>query len=365
MKSEFNALLQKRQQIEATLAKLREEDRGLERRIEELQQKERNLSANVDASERRVTEIQKKIQLRLRVTYMTSTIAAAPELSGLSAKGQLERLSYYMRKVRDFDARLFREASEAIATLHLDRSALREALESQTKVREELRAKKSSVEAEAEKLKVVTDELAQRQRAAQAALVRLQHEAKRVEAMIAEITSKEDDDEERDATPTPESGSTPPSQPDVAEDLPVIPKEIVYPSIFDSIGKLAAPVKGEVIQGFGRSKMTSFADMVRSKGIEFSTAKESEVYAVLDGRVAYVGVMPGYEQVVVVEHGGRSYSLYGRLANVTVKAGDRVAKDQSFATTSPPDEKGRTFYFEIRKNGVPVNPEPVLVRVSR
>ena len=223
MKSEFNALLQKRQQIEATLAKLREEDRGLERRIEELQQKERKLSGNVDASERRVTEIQKKIQLRLRVTYMTSRIAAAPELSGLSAKGQLERLSYYMRKVRDFDARLFREASEAIATLRRDRSALREALESQTKVREELRAKKSSVEAEAEKLKVVTDELAQRQRAAQAALVRLQHEAKRVEAMIAEITSKEDDDEERDATPTPESGSTPPSQPDVAEDhrLPI------------------------------------------------------------------------------------------------------------------------------------------------
>lgn len=373
MKGEFNALLQKRGQIESSLTKLKEEDRGLEKKIEELKERERALASNVEVSEKRVSSVQKKIQLRLRATYMTSTVANGTSLSRLRARGHLERLSYYVRKVRNFDAQLFREATNAITTLRNDRAVLHDSLEAQTKTREELRVKRLAVEAEGEKLKAVTEELAKRQRAAQTALARLHSEAKKVEVMIAALTSKDEDEEEHDesvsSSSEPEGETrveeTPLPRPDTDQGPPALSKDIVYPSLFDSVVKVSAPVKGEVLQGFGRSKMTNFADIVRSKGIEFSTPRASEVYSVLDGKVAYVGVMPGYEQVVVVEHGGRSYSLYGRLSDVTVKVGDRVAKDQAIATTSPPDEKGRTFYFEVRRNGVPVNPETVLTKVSR
>ena len=105
--------------------------------------------------------------------------------------------------------------------------------------------------------------------------------------------------------------------------------------------------------------------MVRSKGVEFSSSPNSDVHVVLGGKVVFAGVMPGYDQVIVVEHGGRSYSLYGRLGGVVVKPGDVLEKDQKIATTSTPDEKGRNFYFEVRKNGVPVNPETVLTNLSR
>jgi septal ring factor EnvC (AmiA/AmiB activator) len=105
--------------------------------------------------------------------------------------------------------------------------------------------------------------------------------------------------------------------------------------------------------------------MVRSKGIEFSTPEGSDVHVVQNGKVVFAGMMPGYDQVIVVEHGGRSYSLYGRLGTVAVKTGDIVEHDHVVATTSAPDAKGRNFYFEIRKNGSPVDPETVLVRVSR
>jgi septal ring factor EnvC (AmiA/AmiB activator) len=105
--------------------------------------------------------------------------------------------------------------------------------------------------------------------------------------------------------------------------------------------------------------------MVRSKGIEFSTQPGIDVHVVQRGKVVFAGEMPGYDQVIVVEHGGRSFSLYGRLGSVAVKTGDIVDHDQSIATTSAPDAKGRNFYFEIRKSGSPVDPETVLVRVSR
>jgi septal ring factor EnvC (AmiA/AmiB activator) len=105
--------------------------------------------------------------------------------------------------------------------------------------------------------------------------------------------------------------------------------------------------------------------MVFSKGVDFSATSGSDVHAVLGGKVAFAGVMPGFEQVLVVEHGGRSYSLYGRLGGIGVKIGDPVQQDQVIATTSTPDPKGRNFYFEVRKNGNPVNPESVIRPISR
>jgi septal ring factor EnvC (AmiA/AmiB activator) len=75
--------------------------------------------------------------------------------------------------------------------------------------------------------------------------------------------------------------------------------------------------------------------------------------------------MPAYETVVVVDHGARSYSLYGRLGSAVVKKGDVVERDAVLGTTAELDKKGRNFYFEVRRNGSPVDPETVLKRVSR
>jgi septal ring factor EnvC (AmiA/AmiB activator) len=135
--------------------------------------------------------------------------------------------------------------------------------------------------------------------------------------------------------------------------------------LFASTVRVSAPVKGSVVQKFGKVKVTDFADMIFSKGLEFSTAVGAEVFAVLAGKVAFVGNLPGYETVVVVDHGSRSYSLYGRLGKSAVKAGEMLAQDQSVGVTGEPDMKGRNFYFEVRKNGSPVDPEKILRKVSR
>jgi septal ring factor EnvC (AmiA/AmiB activator) len=75
--------------------------------------------------------------------------------------------------------------------------------------------------------------------------------------------------------------------------------------------------------------------------------------------------MPAYETVVVLDHGARSYSLYGRLGSATVKKGDAIESNGVVGSTSELDKKGRNFYFEVRKNGAPVDPESVLKQVTR
>lgn len=366
MKEEFTALLAKRTQLEESLRRIKDEDKAIQRKVVEMKERAVVLAADVAASEKKAIEQQQKIQARLKAMYINTSVSVSPVMAGRAARGDLERLSLYARKVRDFDSRLFRDASDAVAALMHSRSALEESLAAEEKLREQLKKKRKDAETESAKLKNVTEQLMVKQKAAQDSLALLQSEAKKVEEMITSLTSGSDEDDDADEVDAPEdvSGENI-DQSGLKPEEPVVQKTVLHPSLFDTASKPIAPVKGEVLQTFGRSKLTNFADMVRSKGIEFSTPAGSDVHVVLGGKVVFAGVMPGYDQVIVVEHGGRSYSLYGRLGTVTVKTGDVVEQDQTIATTSAPDAKGRNFYFEVRKNGAPVNPETVLVKVSR
>lgn len=367
MKEEFAALVTKRGQIEGALRKLKEEDRAIQAKIGETKARVVSLSAEVDVSERRAREQQAKIQSRIKAMYINSSVSMSPVVAGRAARGDVERLSLYARKIRDMDSQLFKDASEAVAALVRSRAELEGALASNELLREQLQIKRKDAERESLKLKGITEELVAKQQAARDSLALLQSEAKKVEDMIASLTSGDEDEEEAVDTETDENSAvsekSSTGDPDVS--LAQIQRSVTHPSLFEPTSQVAAPIKGEVLQGFGRSKLTNFADMVRSKGIEFSSAPNSDVFVVLSGKIVFAGVMPGYDQVVVVEHGGRSYSLYGRLGSMVVKPGDVVEKDQKIATTSAPDAKGRNFYFEVRKNGAPVNPETVLTKLSR
>lgn len=121
--------------------------------------------------------------------------------------------------------------------------------------------------------------------------------------------------------------------------------------------KLEQPVRGGLLQNFGKNRKPEFSDFVFKKGLEFKVETDRAVRAIASGRVMYKGKMPGYGLIVILDHGKRYYSLYGRLARATAIKGSEVSAGQKFAELGSPDSKGRNFYFEIRKNGKPVNPQ--------
>ena len=121
-------------------------------------------------------------------------------------------------------------------------------------------------------------------------------------------------------------------------------------------GGLIKPIAGRVVRKYGKYKVSGFSDYVFSKGLEFLGKEDSTIRVIADGRVMYDGRMPGYGQILIVDHVDRYYSLYGLLHKVLISAGDVVAKGEELALIGKPDAKGKNFYFEIRKNGKPVNP---------
>jgi septal ring factor EnvC (AmiA/AmiB activator) len=290
----------------------------------------------------------------------------------------MERVAVYVRAVRRFDEARFDVVRDAVKELNERRGALEASFIERKSVQDAATAKRIDAESQANKLKALSDQLNQKKRSAEASLAKLRKEAERLELLMAALMSRD-----TSSTEAPQDGPTetpatavPEPRPDREVVLPgttagvgdtsVTQKiELVPGGLFSKAVRIRAPVKGTVVQRFGKVKVTDFADMIFSKGLEFAAGVGAEVFAVLAGKVAFVGSLPGYETVVVVDHGSRSYSLYGRLGQSMVKAGQLVSRDQTIGITGTPDAKGRNFYFEVRKNGTPVDPTRVLTSLSR
>jgi septal ring factor EnvC (AmiA/AmiB activator) len=121
-------------------------------------------------------------------------------------------------------------------------------------------------------------------------------------------------------------------------------------------GVLPWPAKGRLLARFGQTAGIRSGAAVVWNGIEVALLEGQTVRAVHDGTVAFAGPFSGYNNLVIVEHGERTHSLYGYLSTLSVTKGDRV-EAQSPVGASGLDPSGNPgLYFELRVDGKPVDP---------
>lgn len=85
------------------------------------------------------------------------------------------------------------------------------------------------------------------------------------------------------------------------------------------------------------------------------------VVAAADGIVTYAGRMGGYGNCVMINHGDGIVSLYGHGQEIKTTLGASVKQgDVIMAVGSTGNSTGPHLHFEIRKNGLPVDPIPYL-----
>lgn len=144
--------------------------------------------------------------------------------------------------------------------------------------------------------------------------------------------------------PPPRPGKTPPP---VASAPP--PK----------VGGLGWPLSGNLLARYGGK----LPDGRTSSGVLIGAAAGSTVTAVADGTVVFSDWMTGYGMILIVDHGNGYMSLYAhndtllRDAGATVKKGDAVAK-----VGNSGGQGVTALYFELRRNGQPVDPGSWLQR---
>ncbi|MEM9514421.1 MAG: M23 family metallopeptidase [Actinomycetota bacterium] len=114
----------------------------------------------------------------------------------------------------------------------------------------------------------------------------------------------------------------------------------------------APPVVGVVVDPFRAPPCPYCAG---NRGIEYEVAPGTRPIAVAPGTVSFSGVVAGTRYVVVALADGRLVT-YGRLVASHLRVGDRVRTGAAVGMASGP------FYFGVRRDGVPVDPTPLLGR---
>lgn len=121
-------------------------------------------------------------------------------------------------------------------------------------------------------------------------------------------------------------------------------------------GALPWPARGQLAGRFGRETNSRFGTAIVRNGIEIATPPGQRVAAVHEGTIAFADQFTGYATLVIVEHGGGAFSLYGYLDNALVSRGQRVEAGTPVGVSGRNPSGNSTVYFELRIDGRPVDP---------
>ena len=134
--------------------------------------------------------------------------------------------------------------------------------------------------------------------------------------------------------------------------------KLLAASFTSNKGKLIWPVqRGIVSQSFGSHRHPQFPNVTtNNNGVEITTEANAQARAVFDGQVMQIQQIKGANQAVFIRH-GNYITIYGNLATVSVKKGDKVSSKQNIGAIykNPLNEK-TILKFYLYKNSLKMNP---------
>lgn len=245
-------------------------------------------------------------------------------------------------------------------------------LSDQRKQADRLQRDEQRMTALVDRLTILIREQAEAERRRQAALAAARAKAEAEEKARALARAKaaaEKAERERIARQNAKPGTKPapePEPPKVAEQ----PKPVEKPSApppqevplappapagaFAALkGRLSPPVNGTVAARFG----TRRGEGVSWKGIFIKAPEGTEVRAVAAGRVVHADWMRGWGNMLIVDHGGEYWSVYGNNSALLKRVNDMVRPGEVIASagnTGGNEESG--LYFELRYRGKVFDP---------
>lgn len=125
-------------------------------------------------------------------------------------------------------------------------------------------------------------------------------------------------------------------------------------------GGLSAPLSGKVVTRFGRQHDATFDVTIENRGVEIEAPAGALVKSVGQGEVAFAGTVSGFGNVLIVQHGGGLFSVYGRLETFLVKQGGAVKKG-TVVGNLPGSPTGKSvLYLELRAGGTAIDPSSAI-----
>lgn len=116
-------------------------------------------------------------------------------------------------------------------------------------------------------------------------------------------------------------------------------------------GALDWPLRGVLYARFGKKGKDPH------DGIDLAAPAGQPVKTAAAGAVLFAGEQKGYGLIVIVEHDDGLITLYAHNRDLRVKTGQKVRPGQVVATVGDSGKtSGPHLHFEVRREGVPVDP---------
>jgi septal ring factor EnvC (AmiA/AmiB activator) len=120
-------------------------------------------------------------------------------------------------------------------------------------------------------------------------------------------------------------------------------------------GMLEWPAAGRISVRFAQAS-GRFGDTTVRNGIEIAAPDGTSVRAVHPGTVSYAEPFTGFGNLVILDHGANTFSLYGYLASIAVTRGASVDAGAEIGRVGSAPAGPPALYFEVRVDGRSVDP---------
>lgn len=122
-------------------------------------------------------------------------------------------------------------------------------------------------------------------------------------------------------------------------------------------GKYMWPVSGDITSYFGYRIHPILKKRKYHSGLDIAASSGTPIAASDTGVVIFSARNGGYGLMVTIDHGAGISTIYAHCSRLLVKKGQKVTKGQTIARVGSTGlSTGPHLHFEVRRDGVPVNP---------
>jgi LysM repeat protein len=138
------------------------------------------------------------------------------------------------------------------------------------------------------------------------------------------------------------------------------PPEVVH----EDAGGMVWPLVGQITSRFGWRRLYIGGTNMHY-GLDIDGDRGDPIRSATSGTVTFAGWRGGFGNLVIVEQGDTEY-FYAHASSIVVEVGERVVPGQLLARVgSTGNATGPHLHFEIRVDGTPIDPLPILESRAR
>lgn len=340
----------------------------IQRLIGKLREEERSLTGEIVIARSSITDLEGQLQFLkshyagyVRSVYKNGRVYDLELLFSSKSVNQLYIRIEYLKRFSDQRAKDLKRIVENKDDLENQNSELQAKLSAERKLLSEKTREEGTLKRKYSERRRVLTKVRKDKKTFQRGLTRKTEAVKEIERLIADLIEKERARKEKEAEDRRKKALADERE----RDLGIAPTTVdaAPVSMFEQRrGKLRWPVSGGAIASrFGNQVHPVLKTVTQNSGIDIQVSSESNVIAVADGEVSVLSFIPGFGNVLIINHYEGYRTVYAHLSDIGVVESDKVREGEVIAKSGD-SISGSVLHFEIWKERDKQDPESWLLK---